>query len=79
MADYDWFDNEEDTTKAEITAAKWRPLGLIAVHGPAHTMGGQALYIEHYRCRRGCGTLVWNPQEHIDNVCREWHPVAGQD
>lgn len=23
-----------------------------------------------YKCNRGCGTIVWDPEAHIKNVCR---------
>lgn len=30
-----------------------------------------------WKCRRGCGTLVWFPAEHMRNVCITFSPVAG--
>lgn len=75
MADYDWFDNEI-TTEASRVGGRWRIQGLHPVFKSPTTMGGQPLYIDYYQCRRGCGTIVWNPQEHIDNVCREFNPVS---
>lgn len=78
MADYDWFDHETPT-KAKELGEYWRAQGLHPVYKDAHTMGGQPLYLDHYNCRRGCGCKVWNPQEHITNVCREWNPVVGKD
>jgi hypothetical protein len=33
---------------------------------------GRDLQIMHYACERGCGTLVWDPQAHIKNVCVTW-------
>lgn len=30
-----------------------------------------------FQCRRGCGTLVWDVEAHIKNVCTTWEPVAG--
>ena len=75
MADYDWFDRSP--TEAKKSGEKWRVQGLHPVYADAHTMGGQPLYIDHYECRRGCGCLVWNPTEHVKNVCTEFNPVAG--
>jgi len=71
MADYDWFDRSP--TEAEVTASEWRPQGLHAVFE-----GLNNTRIKYYMCRRGCGTLVWSPTEHIKNVCVTWNPVAGK-
>lgn len=30
-----------------------------------------------FRCRRGCGTLVWDIDMHIKNVCPTFNPVVG--
>jgi len=30
-----------------------------------------------YRCRRGCGTLVWDTDAHSKNVCTEFKPIVG--
>lgn len=76
MADYDWFDHESPT-KAKLLGEKWRAQGLHPVYGDSHTMGGQPLYLTHYICRRGCGCLVGNPEDHIKNVCIKWEPVVG--
>ena len=29
-------------------------------------------------CRRGCGTVVWDIEAHIKNVCKEFNPVVGE-
>lgn len=38
-------------------------------------------FVEHtngvYKCRRGCGTLVWDVEAHIKNVCPTFEPVVG--
>jgi len=83
MADYDWFDpayyppEPPDPYKEE--AKKYRPLGLEAVFEKSDFIGPQVLPIKYYKCRRGCGTLVWDPEEHIKNVCTEFNPVVGKD
>jgi hypothetical protein len=30
-----------------------------------------------YKCRRGCGTLVWDVPDHVKNVCPTWLVIAG--
>ena len=30
-----------------------------------------------YKCRRGCGTVVWDVDTHIKNVCPSFNPVVG--
>lgn len=77
MADYDWFDRTP--TEAEIKGSKWRPLGLHPVYQQGkYTMGGSPLYLDYFQCRRGCGTLVWDPEAHIKNVCTKWEPVVAE-
>jgi hypothetical protein len=71
MADYDWFD-DRGPSAGELAAAKWRPRGFDAIFNKHSTS------VSHYRCRRGCGTLVWNPEDHIKNVCVMWEPVVGE-
>jgi len=76
MADYDWFDHtEREPHPAEIEAAKWRVQGFDAKfsYGSFYNVTG----VEYYRCRRGCGTLVWNPEDHMKNVCTKFEPVVG--
>jgi len=82
MADYDWGksccgqisghreDCEDHPIYASRNAAarKWRPLGLRLDFNTGY-----------YECRRGCGTLVWDAEAHIKNVCTEFNPVAGDE
>lgn len=81
MADYDWFDRDRDYEPDpwEIKAAKYRPLGFEAVFAKSDFIGRQSLPVEYYLCRRGCGTLVWNPEDHMKNVCTQFNPRAGSD
>lgn len=69
MADYDWFDNQErNLYKAE--AAEYEKIGFRVVFrydGLFNIKG-----IKYFRCLRGCGTIVWNPEEHMKNVCIGW-------
>lgn len=74
MADYDWFDRTP--SKDELDATKYRPLGFDRLIIPT-TSGTVACQV--YRCRRGCGTLVWNPEEHMKNVCTQFNPRAGSE
>lgn len=76
MADYDWFDHEKPT-EAKTLGEKYRALGFSPVYKDSHTMGGQPLYLDYYLCRRGCGCMVWSPEDHMKNVCREFNPIAG--
>jgi hypothetical protein len=70
MADYDWGLRD---TAAEMEAHH-RQYELRA-------MGFQPIFdngfLTYYQCRRGCGTLVWDPETHMENVCREFSPVVG--
>ena len=80
MADYDWgkgccgmtVGHADDCPehpilkKVNARAAELRPLGFIYDHKT-----------KAFFCRRGCGTLVWNPEEHMENVCTKFEPVAG--
>lgn len=70
MADYDWFDRSP--SKDELAARKYRPLGFHPVWDSGVNR------VQYYRCHRGCGTLVWNPEEHMKNVCPTFEPVAGE-
>lgn len=72
MADYDWFDR--GPTSNERAANDLRPKGLIAVWDMQRRD-----HIKYYLCRRGCGTLVWDPEAHMQNVCRDFNPVVGDD
>lgn len=74
MADYDWFDNPV-ANPYEETAREWRPKGFEAVFSYTDLYGIKG--IRYYHCRRGCGTLVHDPIEHIKNVCPTFNPVVG--
>lgn len=81
MADYDWsrvccsatvgfphdqFCKENPQYELNVLNAKLRTQGFV--------------YVEQaraYQCRRGCGCLVWNTQEHMANVCTEFNPIVG--
>lgn len=32
-----------------------------------------------FKCRRGCGTLVWDMKAHKANVCPEFNPIVGNE
>jgi hypothetical protein len=71
MADYDWFDRTDDMER-HFNAQRLRGMGFHPVwstHGVAP---------EYYQCRRGCGTLVWDPEAHMKNVCTIFEPVVGE-
>ena len=71
MADYSWFDKSPSAD--DLAASKYRPQG----YEPVWDRGSYAKIL-YYKCRRGCGTLVWNPEEHSQNVCTKFNPVAGE-
>lgn len=75
MADYDWFDREPNPF--EIEAKRMRPLGFVAMFRRSSI--GKVNGIDYYLCRRGCGTVVWNPEIHMKNVCPTFEPVAGSE
>lgn len=60
---------------AELDEAKYRPLGFMAIR--ILTSSG-TLATQVYACRRGCGTVVWSPEDHMKNVCPEFNPVVGE-
>lgn len=77
MADYDWFpERREAERKQRIEDGKKRAMGFH----PVYMREGSALHekLVHYQCRRGCGTLVWDINDHMKNVCREFNPVVGE-
>lgn len=59
-------------------AKKYRPLGFQAVFEDSDFIGSQTLRIKYYMCRRGCGGLVWSPEDHMKNVCTEFNPIIGE-
>ena len=75
MADYDWFDHTP--SESDKLAAEWRAQGMHPV-ADGHMIGGQILRIKYYKCQRGCGTIVWDPEAHVMNVCIEFKPVVGK-
>lgn len=79
MADYDWTKPcgcplmyHRDTCKEHPDfvyyeeARRVRPLGFVMLKKGL------------YGCRRGCGCVVWNVDDHIKNVCKEFNPIAGE-
>jgi hypothetical protein len=80
MADYDWgksccgmtvghaddcFEHPIKGTMNRL-AVKYRPLGLL-----------WSWKHNAYLCRRGCGCVVFSPEDHIKNVCTSFDPVVG--
>ncbi len=58
--------------------AQLRSQGFSPVWTGAMVIGGPYTRPDHWQCRRGCGTLVWDPEAHMANVCIEWNPRAGE-
>lgn len=69
MADYDWF-FDNCPSPDEVRARKYRPLGF-------HAEWSEWRSIKYFRCLRGCGCLVHDPEAHMKNVCTTFNPEAG--
>lgn len=77
---FDWTDIPELPEPVDPhreAAKKYRHQGLVAVFKESDFIGPQTLPILYYKCRRGCGGLVWDPEAHMKNVCTEFNPIAG--
>lgn len=73
MADYNWFDEKKDAYLEDWNKdQQLRAQGFVRAYGL--TTEGVTKY---YLCRRGCGTVVWDIEAHMKNVCPLWNPVAG--
>lgn len=53
---------------------RWRSQGFIYL-GMSGDDGDRRQML--WGCRRGCGTVVWHIEKHIENVCPEFRPVVG--
>ena len=72
MADYDWFPERHEAERQRVrTDNENKARGLFPVYNRDVTA------IQYYRCLRGCGTLVWDIETHIKNVCPTFEPVVG--
>lgn len=66
------------TTASAEPWHQWRSMGFHPVwFDRASMVIGRPVRPDAWQCKRGCGTLVWDPATHIENVCRTWEPVAG--
>ena len=72
MADYDWFADQWQPTPQEKEAAEREKQGFVAVWEEA-SLGRSRHKVKYYRCLRGCGTLVWDLNAHIKNVCPHYN------
>lgn len=57
--------------------AKYRSMGFTPVWF-ADMLGGPTKP-DAWECRRGCGSVVWDCEAHIETVCPEWAPRVGDD
>ena len=89
MADYDWGPdcgcgfmqphdrlcasnrNYELNKKIDAEIARERTRGFVYL---GDMKGNRTQMI--WGCRRGCGCVVWDTDTHIENVCREFNPIA---
>lgn len=76
MADYDWFDPCEScgVRQGHDTSCRWHRHYKSFVQGFEWNPAAKA-----FRCLRGCGTLVWDKQAHMANVCRSWDRATGRE
>lgn len=76
MADYRR-DEPYVPSPEEKQAAEYRPLGFEPIWTERYSSSYRRDAILAWKCRRGCGTVVWDVADHIKNVCKEWSPIVG--
>ena len=90
MADYDWFSHSEPYKYECCQSDSWhknscenhpqfgeRNKKNNAAHARLRANGFAHIEGDLWACRRGCGCVVHNPDEHVRNVCVEFNPVVG--
>lgn len=78
MADYDWFPERHEERRQRVHEDR---LNRANGFHPVYVRRGDTFSedLAYYQCRRGCGTLVWDIETHIKNVCPKFEPVVGSD
>jgi len=81
MADYDWIKN----CGCPLTGGH-RPFctsnpdyEINMIHAKNRSRGFLWTSAGAYQCKRGCGCLVWDIEAHIENVCKEFNPIVGNE
>lgn len=71
MADYDWYERCDVCLgrQGHEVWCRWHEHYKKFVRG--FEWHGKA---RAFMCMRGCGTLVWDIDAHMENVCRTWDP-----
>ena len=61
------------------TWQKFRSMGFTPLWFKETVIGDGPQRPDAWACRRGCGTLVWDPKTHMENICIGWAPRVGDD